>query len=230
MSCKHSNFNYRHKTIIRFFIFTKEIHIPVSWHFHVSSQISLVTCLWFPYGRLNNISKMRMISISRVDKIVICRIPVWQMWYYRQWPQAPASECSLPSGWKSPHPQSMTLITLWRHQMETFSVLLALCEGNPPVASGFPSQRPMTRSFDVFFDQCLNKWLSKQSRRRWFETPSPSLYCHCNDRCPSPQTTNTAVQNNWKFTSKLGTSAELSMSLFGRWTILFSKWARLHYF
>ena len=37
----------------------------------------------------------------------------------------------------------------------------ALCEGNPPVTGGFPSQRPMTRSFDVFFDLRLNKRLSK---------------------------------------------------------------------
>ena len=35
---------------------------------------------------------------------------------------------------------------------------------------------PVTQSFDVFFDMCLNKWLSKQSRRRWFETPSRSLW------------------------------------------------------
>ena len=41
-----------------------------------------------------------------------------------------------------------------------------------PVTDGFPSQRPVTRSFDVFFDLRLNKRLSKQSRRRWFETPS----------------------------------------------------------
>ena len=26
----------------------------------------------------------------------------------------------------------------------------------------FPTQRPVTRSFDVFFDLCLNKHLSKQ--------------------------------------------------------------------
>ena len=45
---------------------------------------------------------------------------------------------------------------------------------------GFPSQRPVTGSFDVFFDLCLNKWLSKQSRRHWFETPSHSLSHHCN--------------------------------------------------
>ena len=44
-----------------------------------------------------------------------------------------------------------------------------------------PSQRPEARSFDVFFDMRLNKRLSKQSRRRWFETPSSSLWRHCND-------------------------------------------------
>ena len=33
--------------------------------------------------------------------------------------------------------------------METFSAILALCEGNPPVTGGFPSQRPVPRSFDV---------------------------------------------------------------------------------
>ena len=46
--------------------------------------------------------------------------------------------------------------------METFSALLALCAGNSPVTGEFPLQRPVTRSFDVFFDLCLNKWLSKQ--------------------------------------------------------------------
>ena len=49
----------------------------------------------------------------------------------------------------------------WRHQMETFSAVLAKCEGNSPFTGESPSQRPVTRSFDVFFDQCLNKRLSK---------------------------------------------------------------------
>ena len=35
-----------------------------------------------------------------------------------------------------------------------------------------PSQRPVAQSFDVFCELRLNKRLSKQSRRRWFETPS----------------------------------------------------------
>ena len=64
--------------------------------------------------------------------------------------------------------------------MEPFSALLALCEGNPPVSGGFPSQRPVTRSLDIFFDLNLNKQLNKQSRCWWFETPSCLLWRDCN--------------------------------------------------
>ena len=64
----------------------------------------------------------------------------------------------------------------WRHQAKKISSLLALCEGNPLVNGGFPSQRPVTRSFDVFFDMHLNKGLSKQARHRWYKTPSCSLW------------------------------------------------------
>ena len=60
------------------------------------------------------------------------------------------------------------------------SALLALCEGNSPFTGEFPSQRPVTRSFDVLFDLHLNKWLSKQSTRWWFETPSRQLWRYCN--------------------------------------------------
>ena len=48
--------------------------------------------------------------------------------------------------------------------METFCMLLAIYAENSPVAGEFPSQTPVTRSFDVFFDLRLNKRLSKQSR------------------------------------------------------------------
>ena len=61
-----------------------------------------------------------------------------------------------------------------------FSALLALCEENSPVTGEFPSQRPVTRSFGIFFDLRLNKRLSKPSRHRWSETPSRSLWPHCN--------------------------------------------------
>ena len=68
----------------------------------------------------------------------------------------------------------------WRHQMQTFSALLAICAGNSPVPGEFPAQRPVTRSFDVFFDLRLNKRLSKQPWGWWFETASWSLWRHRN--------------------------------------------------
>ena len=64
--------------------------------------------------------------------------------------------------------------------METFSALLALCAGNSPVTGEFPSQRPVTQSFDVSLICVLNKRLSKQSRGWWLETPSRSLWRQCN--------------------------------------------------
>ena len=73
---------------------------------------------------------------------------------------------------------SVLAIPWWRHQMET--ALLALCAGNSPVTGEFPAKRPVTRSFDVFFDLRLNKRLSKQSWGWWFEMPSCSLWHHCN--------------------------------------------------
>ena len=62
------------------------------------------------------------------------------------------------------------------------SALPAICAGNSPVTGEFPAQRPVTRSFDVFFDPRLNKRLSKQSWGWWFETPSRPLWRHRN--CP----------------------------------------------
>ena len=76
--------------------------------------------------------------------------------------------------------QSILPLSWWRHQMETFSALLALCAGNSPVTGEFSAQKPMTRSFDVFFGLPLNKRLSKQWRGWWFEAPSRSLWRHCN--------------------------------------------------
>ena len=72
-----------------------------------------------------------------------------------------------------------TSISWWRHQIDTFSALLAFCAGNSPVTGQLPSQRPVTRSFGVFFDLRMHKLLSKQMRRRRFGTPSQSLWRHC---------------------------------------------------
>ena len=46
--------------------------------------------------------------------------------------------------------------------MKTFSALLAICAGNSPVTGEFPAQRPVARSFDVFFDLHLNKRFNRE--------------------------------------------------------------------
>ena len=64
--------------------------------------------------------------------------------------------------------------------METFSALLAICAGKSPVPGEFPTQRPVTRGFDVFFDLRLNIRVSKQSGGWWLETLSCSLWRQSN--------------------------------------------------
>ena len=74
-------------------------------------------------------------------------------------------------------------VSWWRHQIETFSPLLVICAGNSPVPGEFPTQRPVTRSFDVYFDLRLKKRLCKQSWAWWFETLLCPLWCHSNVLC-----------------------------------------------
>ena len=60
------------------------------------------------------------------------------------------------------------------------SALLVLCAGNSPVTGELPSQRPMTRNFDAFFDLCLNKrWCKQLKRRSW----NCQDYYHWNKLC-----------------------------------------------
>ena len=61
----------------------------------------------------------------------------------------------------------------WRHQMETFSALLAICAGNSPHKDQW--------CFHVYFDLRPNKRLSKQSWGWWFETLWRPLWRHRND-------------------------------------------------
>ena len=81
--------------------------------------------------------------------------------------------------------------------METFSALLTFCAGNSPVPGEFPAQRPVTRSFDVFFDLRLNERLSKQSWGWWFEKLSRPLWRHCNSR---HWVLSQYIQGTWKNT------------------------------
>ena len=61
-----------------------------------------------------------------------------------------------------------------------FRVTGHLC-GESPVSGEVPAQRPVARSFDIFFDLRLNKRLSKQSWSWWFETLSCPLWRQCDE-------------------------------------------------
>ena len=71
--------------------------------------------------------------------------------------------------------------TLFSSNGSIFRVTGPLC-GEFTGPGEFPTQRPVTRSFDVFFDQRLNKRLSKQPWGWWSETPSSSLWRHRNEK------------------------------------------------
>ena len=102
-------------------------------------------------------------------------------WYVKKAPQSLAhchasvvwwaatgnnTPCRVPRVNKGPSAGAGCLCRPWweSHEMETFSALLALCVGNSPVTGGFPSQRPVTRSFDVFFDlrRQINCWVNNR--------------------------------------------------------------------
>ena len=67
-----------------------------------------------------------------------------------------------------------------RHQMETFSALLALCVGIHRSPVNYP-HKGQWRGALIFFYLRLNKRLSKQWWGWWFETPSFPLWRHSND-------------------------------------------------
>ena len=133
----------------------------------ISLQFSNVLSLFFYFDRADNICQY---GGRDLVKLKVHTYPVNTLFDARRtgnkyihkhmWPAITTWSAGLDSS------------TWWRHQMETFSALLAICAGNSPVPGEFPAQRPVTRSFDVFFDLQPNKRLSKQWWGWWFETPS----------------------------------------------------------
>ena len=97
--------------------------------------------------------------------------------------------------------------TWWRHQMETFSTLPALC-----VPGEFLPPRPVSRSFGVFFDLRLNKRLGKHSWGWWFKTLSHALWRHCNELSwkllTLPYMEHAPVFDNWKYITRLPLNIE----------------------
>ena len=138
--------------------------------------------------------KITAIQVTHCGLVTVCSVSELSHHWFKQWYVA----CQAPShywtnsDYESQRYEKWTRMKLkwtgsklqwipwWRHQMETFSALLAICAGNSPVHGEFPAQRPVTRIFDAFFDLRPNKRLSKQSWGWWSETPSSSLWRHRN--------------------------------------------------
>ena len=73
----------------------------------------------------------------------------------------------------------MVIIMITLSNGNIFCVTGPLC-GESTGSGEFPAQRPVTRSFDAYFDLRLNKRLSKQPPGWWLETPLWSLWRQCN--------------------------------------------------
>ena len=85
------------------------------------------------------------------------------------------------SSWKTRfHLSIWSIPCMMTSSNENIFRVTCFCAGNSPVPGEFSAQRPVTRSFDVFFDLHLDKQLSKQCPGWWFETPSGSLWRQCN--------------------------------------------------
>ena len=108
---------------------------------------------------------------------------LWSQWQGKMFPALRAhAQPTIIRIWQEVHicSDASKSICMMMYSNANISALLDLCVGNSPITGESPSQRPVTRSFEASFDLRLSTRLSKQSRRRWFETPSRSLWRHSN--------------------------------------------------
>ena len=124
-------------------------------YFYVYRNVSGITCLSLTWNLDLNLAITLPVDVLSLNDIM---------------------DLIIVSGHNDDYKFSMMTSSNWN-----ISVLLALCAGNSLVTSEFSSQRPVMRSFYVFFDLCPIKRLSKPSRCPWFERPSRS-WCHCNEK------------------------------------------------
>ena len=95
-----------------------------------------------------------------------------------------------------------------------FRVTGPLC-GEFPDTGEFPSQRPLTRSFDVFCDLRLNKRLSKRSWGWWFGKPSRTLWRRYNELRVGQQMLK-SYPGGWLFVSGFNFRTELQIAFHHR--------------
>ena len=157
----------------QFVLYYNGIHEPASVYFcakngnkcRLLSSSDVNDYLWNHFCKYEKLHTLNLPSI-------ICLFQ--SLYLFRRWKIFERCDTSLVKN------SLVQLCSWWRHQMGTFSALLALGAGNSPVTGEFPWQRTVTRSFDIFFDLRLSKRLTKQSWGWWLETLSFSLRRHFN--------------------------------------------------
>ena len=105
------------------------------------------------YKKTPNVSTIRFIGLYGMNHYFIM---VNCIFGWRHMPYIPHYAC--------------IFVSWWRHNMETFSTLLALCERNP-MTGRFLSQSAKNAEFWCFRCFSLNKLCNKRSSFRWFQTP-----------------------------------------------------------
>ena len=135
-------------------------------HWNGSSSVQVLVCrlLQMIFSNIFLWNKIRVLGFSNESALLILHATG----------RTSAEVCCQ---WSSYHGNSYLIMT---SSNGIIFRVTGLCAGNPPVTCEFPPQRPVTRSFNVFFDLRLNKRLSKQLWGWWFETPSRPLWSHCN--------------------------------------------------
>ena len=125
------------------FIAVAQIYAATNTSVHFTVAILKLFTLWV----LKQIYLFeKIIHLSHKFRIILMSSKVW----------SPRED---PLNWSNRHSRGIT--PWWRHRMETFSTSLALCAGNSPVTGEFRSQRPVMRSFDVFF-AWANGWVNNR--------------------------------------------------------------------
>ena len=193
-----------------------KIRVMTSLHYDdvimgtIASQITSLTIVY------STVSKLRATGLCAGNSPVTCGEFTGDRWIPRAQMASNAENVSI---WWRHHGfrvlntniyGSWQYIMLWRIPIIHTFHFTSLCHDNIIEWKHFPRCCPFERgiqrcpvdsphkrqSFDVFFDRRLDKWLSKQSRCRWFETPSRSLWRHCNVETDTVIYSNTQPPSN----------------------------------
>ena len=94
---------------------------------------------WSKIDRLLNLHH-RQLTLLAVAVVTVTIVTVARMKYIHS--------MTMHTTWLAKYQQFVS-VAWWRHQIETFPALLALCAVNSPVTGEFPAQWPVTQNFDV---------------------------------------------------------------------------------